>query len=137
MKVVIPSKYAVVIARLRDPSGKFFRITDCEDHFEIEVTTGLSFERAALGLTPKEFGAFYRDIKVWGGAKKKSGDHIAFEPRRPLVVSIRFAESELSLVQKAAEQMGVTVREFIRFSALSRALMPTGGGGYDGPCQDS
>jgi len=132
MKVIIPSKYAAVVARLRDHSERFFRIKKRGGHIEMEVLTSLSFERAALGLTPREFGSFYRDVKVSGGSKKKSGDHIAFEPRRPLIVTVRFAESELSLAREAAKKAGATLREFIRFCVLSRIFMPEAGEAQDG-----
>jgi hypothetical protein len=128
MIVVIPPEYADVVAKLHDPSKRFFHIKNCGDHFEMEVKTSMSFNRVALGLTRKRLGSFFSDIKVVGGVKKKSREHIIFEPKRPLTVTIRFSNTELSLIKEAARKNAVTLSDFIRSCVLDKVFAPEGGG---------
>jgi len=124
MIVLIPKDYARIIERLKDASGRFFRLKAAGDYYELHLFTSISLDRTLLRLTEHELKKFYNDIKVFSGIKKRGSHHIAFIPKRPVKVTVRFSEEEASLIKKAAKREGTAVADFIRQSVLAEIFAP-------------
>jgi len=122
VRVIIPAKYSRVATYLRDGSGILYHLKEYADRYELEVITNLSFDRESLGLTKRQLKSFFREVTVIGGSKKKGENHITFEPRRPLKVTVRFTEGELSLIREVATKRGTSLADFIRFHAVDGAF---------------
>ena len=53
------------------------------------------------------------------GIKKRGRRHIAFIPKRPVRISVRFSEEEIALIKRAAEREGLSMADYVRNAVLS------------------
>jgi uncharacterized protein (DUF1778 family) len=89
-------------------------IVGYQGFFEIQA------DRRELELSRREFARFYREIRVEGGSKRKTGNIMVIAPVRKETIHVRLQPRYRNLLNEVAEKLGVRSSDYARLAILTR-----------------